>query len=41
MPFVSLLAIEGLRRSILSSVNARRHWLRPALACGVCLGLIP
>jgi hypothetical protein len=40
VPFVCLLAVEGLRRVFLFHVVARREWLPPAVACGLSLALI-
>ena len=40
VPFVCLLAVEGLRRSILFNTTARRDWLPAALMCGLSLGLV-
>ena len=40
VPFVCLLAVEGLRRSIQFNAAARRDWLPAALVCGLSLGLI-
>ena len=40
VPFVCILAAEGLRRAIASNVTARREWLPAALTCGLSLGLI-
>ena len=40
VPFVCLLAVEGLRRASLHTGIARREWLPAAIACGLFWGLI-
>ncbi len=40
VPFVCLLAVEGLRRAALHNAVARWEWLPAALTCGLSLGLI-
>ncbi len=40
VPFVCILAVEGLRRSMASHAAARREWFPAAIACGLFLGLV-
>jgi hypothetical protein len=40
VPFVCLLAVEGLRQAARYNGIAKREWLPAAIACGLSLGLI-